>query len=264
VAIFAGGTFVGEGLLDRLNPGDTTYIPYGVDPASTVRVETKVDAVPARVLAIKRGTMTVEDTGRVTTRYEATIGQQAPARLFVRHVRRSGYLLGALPLGSEHGDERAFVPALLTPGKAAVITIEETRTEERTLALLDVDAAQLEAYVAGSKLTPDVAARLRAVAEQRREIGRQEVAAQGIREQLGDLAQRAGELRESLRAVERTPRAGGLQKELVDRLTETTKRSEALAAELATVTARREAARAKLIETLRELNLERSKASGTL
>ena len=266
VAIFAGGTFVGEGLLDRLNPGDTTYIPYGVDPASTVRVETKGVAVPARVLAIKKGVMTVEDTGRVTTRYEATIGHQAPARLFVRHARRAGYLLGALPNGSEHGAELAFafVPVPLTPGKAAVLTIEETRTEERTLALLDVDAAQLEAYVAGSKLAPDVATRLRAVAEQRREIGRQEVTAQGIREQLGELAQRAGELRESLRAVERTPRAGGLQKELLDRLTETTKRSEALAGELATTTSRREAARAKLVETLRELALERPKASATL
>ena len=43
VAIFAGGTFVGEGLIDRLNPGDTALIPYGLDATTTVKVESAMD-----------------------------------------------------------------------------------------------------------------------------------------------------------------------------------------------------------------------------
>ncbi len=264
VAIFAGGTFVGEGLIDRLNPGDTALIPYGLDATTTVKVESVMDETPLRVIGLVKGTLTVEDRLRQTTRYIASIGSAAPARLFVRHAPRPGFKLeGAPPESESSPGDAMLVPVPVTPGQRSVLALEESVVNRHEVSLLTIEASRLSAYLKGSDLPAPIATRLADVVALRAELSKRDVEMDGLRERLGELAQRAGELRESLRAVERTPRAAVLQKELVDRLTDATKRTDELSGQLAAATASRAEARSKLVDTVRDLHLEQSASPGT-
>jgi hypothetical protein len=83
-----------------------------------------------------------------------------------------------------------------------------------------------------------------------------------LRTRLGDLAQRSFELRESLRTIEKTPRAAALQQKLLDRLGEATKETEELSRNLSEDGAALGEARAQLTEGLRELVIEEETAKG--
>ena len=216
------------------------------------------------MIGLVKGTLTVEDRLRQTTRYIASIGSGAPARLFVRHAPRPGFKLeGAPPESEASPGDAMLVPVPVTPGQRSVLALEESVVNRHEVSLLTIEASKLAAYLKGSDLPAPLATRLANVVALRAELSKRDVEMDGLRERLGELAQRAGELRESLRAVERTPRAAGLQKELVNRLTDATKRTDELSGQLAAATASRAEARSKLVDAVRELHLEQSPAGPT-
>jgi outer membrane protein OmpA-like peptidoglycan-associated protein len=255
VAIFSGGTFVGEGVLAHLNQGETTIIPYAVDGATDVRSSVEQNRRPLRIVSVARGRLIVEDEESVTTRYDATVGDQPPARLVVRHGRSPGYEAKDLPPGTESTPDAYSVPVPIRAGEHTVLVITERRKTTRELAGLDTAGATLAAYLQGSSFPPDLQKRMHDLVVLRSEIDQREAEITALRETLTDAGARAGELRESLRAVERTPRAAGLQKQLLERLGEATKQVEDQSAKLAEVTSAQSLARARLAQELRELRL---------
>jgi outer membrane protein OmpA-like peptidoglycan-associated protein len=256
VAIFGGGTFVGEGLIEKLDPGETAFIPYGVDSSTSVEVETLSDQSPARLVSVARGVMTVEDDFKATTRYRVTVGAQAPARLFLRHARKAGYEAAPLPPDTSTSSEAYLIPIPITPRKSSVLAVEERQVRRAELPILATEGPRLAAYLKGSALPPDVGKRLREIVTLRSEAGRLEREMEALRAQLGDLGQRSYELRESLRSIEKTPRAAALQQKLLDRLAEAAKQSDEASQKLAADNMALSEARAQLAESLRDLRVE--------
>ncbi|MCC6553977.1 MAG: OmpA family protein [Polyangiaceae bacterium] len=256
VAIFAGGTFAGEGLLRKLDPGETALIPYALDSATTVRVSTEEALQPVRILALARGIVSVEDASVVTTKYEIAAGRKAPARLFIRHDQRPGYVARRLPPGAQATPGAQLIPLPIQGGKPSVLTVEETQARRAEIMVLDAGGARLGAYLQGTALPPEADKQIREIISLRADLGRIEEEIDGLREQLADAAQRSGELRESLRAVERTPRAAAIQKTLLDRLGQATAQTEQLSAKLAERSAGLADTRANLAERLRDLRIE--------
>jgi outer membrane protein OmpA-like peptidoglycan-associated protein len=257
VAIYGGGTFVGEGLLGKLNPGDTALIPYGIDSSTKVDVEPSEVQKPRRLVSLARGTMSVEDSRILTTRYTITPGAQVPARIFLRHRRGAGFSsAGSLPPGTETTDEAHLIPIPIAPRKTSVVTIEETKPQRSNLSILDADGPRLAEYLQNSGLSADDEKRVRDVVAMRTAMGRTLADIDALQTQLADTAQRSAELRESLRAIERTPRAGAVQQKLLDRLAEATKQAEDLSTKLASKNADLAEARANLTEALRDLRIE--------
>jgi outer membrane protein OmpA-like peptidoglycan-associated protein len=253
VAIYSGGTFVGEGLLGHLRPGDKTLVPYAVDGATEVRTSAESSQHPVRIVGIARGVLTVEDEETVATRYEADVGDQPPAKLVLRHERRAGFDAQNLPPGTETTPEAFVVPLPVRARTRSVLVVEERRTVRRTIDVADAPSATLALYAHGSGLAPDLEKRVRDLVSLRGEIERRDQEIASLREALTDAAARAGELRESLRAVERTPRAAGMQKELLQRLAEATRTIEAQSAALTEKTTAQSLAKGKLGEALREM-----------
>jgi hypothetical protein len=263
VSIFSGGTFVGEGLIEHLSPGETAMIPYALDSSTSVRTATDNATKPVRLVALARGVMTVENVEVLTTRYEIAVGKQAPAVMFLRHARHDGFEARDLPPGTETTASAHLVRVPLAPGKTSVVTVEERRPRRTEITVLEGAGKQLGLYlsaVAPGSAPSEIDAAVREVVALRVELGKLEEETGALREQIGDVAQRAAELRASLHAVEKTPRAGEIQKKLLDRLTAATAQGEALAAKLAERSATQTELRTKLTEMLREVKLEEKKA----
>jgi outer membrane protein OmpA-like peptidoglycan-associated protein len=255
IAIFARGSFVGDSLLDRLDLGETAWVPYALEGGTVVTAARSDAEHPVRIVSIHRGVITVENAGVRTTTYKVAAGREPPKQLFVRHDRLAGYVATELPPHSEDRGDSYLVPLPLQAGKTSTLVIEEREPRRRTIQLLDQGTTQLGLYVEGSKLPPPVAQKLAAAIELRKALGALEDDRAQIRTRIGDLAARADELRQSLRALDKVGGAEALRKKIVASLTAVTTDSDAQARALEVKTEDMAAARQKLHDAIRDIEL---------
>lgn len=256
VALFAGGTFAGEGLLQRLHDGETAFIPYAIDPSTRVRTEATERREPRRVVSVLRAEVVLEDTAVHATRYTVSPGAQAPSRIYLRHPHLPGHEPRALPPESESTPEADLVPIPLTARRESVVTVEQTRPARRSLSLLDDVSTDLAPYLAAS--SEGMRQRLTAVVDRRNALARAEREAEEIRDQLADVAERNAELRETLRTLGAVTDAArvALRTRLTQQLTASMARHATLSAELSTRATNASVLRTQLVDALRGLRYD--------
>lgn len=80
VAVFADGSFAGEGLLGRTHGGEVSYVSFALDGGTTVNVTTRGDEAPQRLVTVVRGVATVENAVILRTTYTIAAGATAHGR----------------------------------------------------------------------------------------------------------------------------------------------------------------------------------------
>jgi outer membrane protein OmpA-like peptidoglycan-associated protein len=256
VALFSQGTFAGQGILRRIEDGETAFVPYSIDSSTRVSVEPSDRTAPLRVVSATRTELVLEDTQIHTTRFNISAGAQSASRIFLRHDHLPGYESRGLPPGSEAGTEADIVPIPLTAGQESTIAIEQRRNTRRTASLLEDLQTDLEPYLRGS--SDAVRQQLRAILDQRAALARAEREARELREQLTDVSDRNNELRESLRTLTAVTDATrvALRTQLTQQLQASVARGATLSSELAARTVTASTVRTQLIEALRALRIE--------
>jgi hypothetical protein len=256
IAIFARGTFVGDSMVTRLNVGETAWIPYAVDGSTTITAASDDSERPVKIISIARGVLTVENAGIHVTKYSIDAGQEPAKRVFIRHTKMPGYSAKELPPGTQDRGDSYLVPLPLQPGKSSTLTIEERQERHQTIQILDAGSTEIGLYIEGSHLPDGVAEKLKAAIELRKEMGKIEESLESLRNQLADLAPRADDIRENLKALEKVKNADDLRKRLLASLTQVTSDSDAIAKKLGIESESLAAARTKLQDALRDVNLD--------
>ena len=141
IAIYAGGTFVGEALTDRVDPGLSAFIPYSLDPRIHVSIDDSYKESGVSLVKIVRGHVTVELKTLATHSY--VVDNQAPeaGTLWVQRTRRPGWHLVQPKAGVL--DERGvyFVPLKVAPKSKLKVAIEEETPTRRVVEIYS-DAAR--------------------------------------------------------------------------------------------------------------------------
>ena len=256
IAIFAGGTFVGDSILERLQVDDTSWIPYAIDGGTTVTRTATPDERPLRLVAMNRGVLTVENAGVLTTRYTIVAGRDATRTIYVRHAKTTGYTPRDLPPRTIEQPDAYLIPIPLTAARTSTLEIEEREPRRATVELVRADDRAIAAYIEGAKLPPPVVERIKSAATLRHDMAALEDDARKIRLRIVDISQRSIELRDSLRAIEKVRGADDLRRKLLAGLSTTTSESDALARALGEKTEALAAARARLADAVRDLTLE--------
>ncbi|HWN68352.1 MAG TPA: hypothetical protein VNM90_11990, partial [Haliangium sp.] len=259
VAMFAGGAFVGEGLIERLHPGETAFVPYALDSGTVVSEVSEDRDEPARIVAIARGVATVEDHLVRTTRYEIQTGTSVPGRMFVRHYAASGYEMLDLPPQTQKTESGYLVPLPLAPARTSVLEIKERKRMERSIEILDAQDARLTAYMASGNLPDALREALREVVTVRQQLADHERETGELSDRLMEVGSRAGEVRASLQAIGRDPRAADLRRRLLASLTELTQESEKVGRALSERRAAEIELRTRLQDAVQRLAFERPK-----
>ncbi len=256
ISLFSSGELVGQGLLGALREGENAFVPYGLDRSSHVAVETEDELVPARIVALTRGVLTVERTSIRRTRYLVEAGARAPGRLFVHHPRTSGYEAVSLPPGTESSPVALLVPIPIEPRRDARLTVEEHRTVRGTIALAGDLGVDLRAFLAGSDLDPSVRTALESLADDREALVGIGQRVELLRTRLAENAARSEELRRNVRALdERAGATSPLRRRMAERLDAATREGEAIAAQLATLRVEQMDANERLREAANALTL---------
>ncbi|WP_437605534.1 OmpA family protein [Sorangium sp. So ce834] len=256
VSIFSGGTFVGEGVLTRLLPGQSATIPYAIDSSTEVRATSMTTDVPVRVVSLSRGALRVEDRYRRVTVYEVRPGRDVPETLLIRHARATGFAPQGLSGCTDATPDACLVEKKLAPGAPQKVVVEETRLSQRDIPLVQAESERLSLYLKGSSLPAELRARLDRALALRRALDAANDELDPLRRRRAELIDRAAELRESLRTIERTPQAGKLRQTLLDRLAEVARQSEEIGAKITQRVEDVAMARAELDDTLRDLVIE--------
>ena len=256
VSIFSGGTFVGEGVITRLLPGEKSTIPYAVDNATRV-VPTRASLdEPQRIVALARGVLRVTDRQRLVTTYEIEPGHNVPNTLVLRHPKTPGFEPLALPEGADKNPDAYFIRVALTPNKPTKIVIEEARPIERQWLVLTADGERLALYLKGTELAEDTRKRMARIVELRRALGAANDELDRLREKRQEALERGIELRENVKAIEKTPQAEKLRKMLLERLETVTKLGDELAVKITQRSDDAAIARAEIDDAVRDLVIE--------
>ncbi len=256
IAIFARGTFVGDSLLDKLDLDETAWVPYALDSSTRVTPHSDYDLKPLRIVSITRGgSMVVENANIRTTRYTVAVGRQPPKLIYIRHTKTAGYALRDLPEGTLDQGTSVLIPVPISAGKSTELSVEERQPRRNTYQLLDA-RIELAAYLEGTpSLPPGVPEKLRTAAVLRKEMIALEDEVAAARSKFTDVVQRAQEIRESLKALDRVQNADDLRKKLVADLRETTARTDVLTKLVETKAQTLATVRLRLQELLRDLEL---------
>ena len=243
VAMFSGGAFVGDGVLDTVHPGENTVIPFSLDGSTTVLVRYDADRQPSRLVSIARGVMTVQDWDVRRTRYEIRAGDRVASELVIAHQRRPGYEPIDLPPRSEESGAATMIPTAIESGQTSELVVEERRETRRMIRIAQESRFELGGYFDPDDLPDEVRARLEQAIELRQALNDVETRLRGVREQAANANERLRQLQNSLTSIERSRSAAQLRRQLESRLSEATRQAEQYTNRIAALTAERAEAR---------------------
>ena len=255
VSVFARGSFVGEGALDRMHAGETALVPYALDSAASVEVHSEEATLPLRLLSLHNGEAVVEDEQTRTTRYEISPGAQPPARIFIRHGRRGGFAVTQLPPDTEEGPEAYLVPQPLIADRKSELTLVEKRLQRQVLQLRN-KGPSICPYLTAASHPPELQSRLRDLCELQKQAGHADGEEPRLRRQLDDLRERADELRSNLHAIEKIATAAALRADLLAKLADNERRSAAVQKQLIERSEAQATLEARLVQTLSDLQVD--------
>jgi hypothetical protein len=234
ISIYAGGSFVGEGLSEAVGSQEKAVIPFAVEPSIVVRQQVEYPGQKTERVKLVRGVLEVEAFEQVKTTWTVQGEGREAQRVLVRHPRYGGagstYKLVDRPKDTEDLADAYLVPVVLEQSKreATLVLIEQTPSR-MSLSLWDGNAvALLELVLAGNNLDAAERAKLEPIVKARRELGRIDTELASLEEQRMQVDQRAQETRASLKSIEKDKRAAGLRSRLQARLEELVKEGDAI------------------------------------
>jgi len=259
ISIYAGGSFVGEGLSEVVGTGTSATVPFAVETGILVSSKTERSGDEMRLLRIVRGVLEVESYARTSTTW--TVKSQTKAdgfQVLIRHPKAGwNYELVKRPTGTEDLVGAYLIPVQVPKAKreSSLEVVEQTPSKLQ-LSIWDTRSVKLlDTLLMTGNLTPEARARLQPIVARRQEIGRIDSEIEGLRAQRIELDQRASETRKSLQAITKDPAAGALRAKLNKRLEEFTSQADAVGRRMVELQSKRLEKKIELEDMLQDLDL---------
>jgi hypothetical protein len=258
ISIYAGGSFVGEGLSEAVGTATSATIPFAVEPTVMVSSTSTHTGDEMHLLRIVRGVLEVESFARTTTTWTAKGQTTEGFTVLVRHPKSGwNYEIKDPPKGTETLPDAYLIPVNVPKGKAEGNTVVLEQTPSKTtISIWDERAiGVLEKLLLAADVTKEMREKLQPVVDLRREIGRIDTQVDGLQRQRIELDQRASETRANLEAIKKDPAASALRKKLSTRLEEFTADGDKLGRQVVELQSQRLEKKIALEDLLQDLDL---------
>jgi hypothetical protein len=260
ISIYAGGSFVGEGLSEAIASHDRATIPFAAEPGIIVRSSQQAHGDSLRITKIVRGVVEVESFQRIQTTWQVEAKPEpAVRRVLVRQPRASAaYNLVNPPSDTEVLPDAYYIPVQLAAQHAsAKVEVVEQTPSTRSLSIWDSEVpGLLQQLLAAPELSPAARAALQPILDLRQAIGRIDSEVAGLKTQQSELDRRAEQERQNLRAIQKDPNAGALRKKLSERLSQLANEAAALGRVIVEKSSRRMEQQLAIEDKLRDLDLQ--------
>jgi hypothetical protein len=260
ISIYAGGSFVGEGLSEAIASRDRATIPFAGEPGILVRSSQTVHGDAQRITKIVRGVLEVESFQKVQTTWHVE-AKPAPTarRVLVRQPRASAtYNLVNPPSETEILPDAYFIPVVIAPQQAsASVEVTEQTPSTRSISIWESEVpGLLQQLLTVPDLTPAARTALQPILELRQTIARLDSEMAGLKAQQLEFDRRAEQERQNLWAIQKDPNAGSLRKKLSERLATLANEAASLGRAIVEKSSRRMEQQLALEDKLRDLDLQ--------
>ena len=195
VSVLSKGMFVGSGVFDRIEADAETFLPFSLERGISVKREQRSDVRGTRLLAIVDGRVRCETRQRRTQVYEVRrLTKDAPSKLYVRVLRRSGWSLVDPPKGTRTHDDAWYVPATIQADTNSIEITDEQTTPQNYNWDHPLAAESLKLFLAG-----DAAPELKAAIEKVRAVNQELDALKRQAKSLSDRSSRMQKEQQRLR-----------------------------------------------------------------
>lgn len=221
IAVFEGGAFLGEGMVDPLPPGATATVPFALERAIAVEQARGYGETGARVAQIEAGQLLIERDIQFKTTYKVKNGRDGVVKVVLKHQRNPGTRLFEPPKGTDDnvGTGTALVPVEVSSKGLLEHVVEERMTTARHADWLsDLANEAVSAYIRDSRADATAAQTLKKAWDIRPALISARNELDALTREEAELMRTTNETRENLKAIEKNPVAAQLRKELTDRL----------------------------------------------
>jgi hypothetical protein len=208
IAIVRSGTFVGEGLIDRIEKGARSYIAYALDTAVNVTTQGRSETELANLVKISRGVIQTKSFSIQRQIFEITAnkedGEAIP--LLVGVPKRQGWeqeIIGG-KLDSETATTR-YLAVNVKPGEKVTLEAKDKYPSFTSTTITDPRAQQaLLLYINGKSANPAVVEQLRPLIQKVRELSDVQTQINTDEQKRSDLTQRARDIRANLELLKKS------------------------------------------------------------
>ena len=264
LSIYAGGSFVGEGITDTVGTNTSATVPFAVEPSIIVTSRSKWKSDEMRLIRIVRGVLEVEQFSRTETTWNVRGPSQTKNwKVLVRHNRAGeNFDLVDRPQGTEDLPGAYLIPVAVPSGKTeGTVTLVEQTPSRATVSIWDGRAIPLmESLLLSAEVTPGMRTKLQPIVDRRSAIGRIDTEIDGLKRQQFELDERAQQTRDNLEAIKKDPAAASLRKKLSTRLEQFTKEGDALGRKIVELQSQRLEKKIELEDLLQDLDLRAPEA----
>ncbi len=257
IAIYSGGSFVGEGLSETVGSGTSATVPFAVEPGIMVTSTPRDDSDEMRLVKLSRGVLEVEQFARRSTTYNVKAQTMDQGfSLLVRHPKAGwNYSLTSRPEGTEDlADGYLIKMAVPANSREGSITVVEQTPARFTISIWDPSAlVVLEKILTVTEVTPEMRKKLQPIIDKRREVAKLDEQIDGLRRRRDTLDQRSNELRRNLRSIEKNNEAKPQREKWTKQLEEFTAEGNKAGAQMAELEAKRLDARVAMEDLLQDL-----------
>ncbi len=222
IAVFDGGSFVGQGLVEPLPPGGAATVPFALERGLGVATDRHFEERGATLASISNGRLIVRTDVLVLTDYKAQSGLGEPSKLLLRHPRIPGSRLVDPPAGTEEEVAQGFalVPMMVPAHETTTLVLVERQGRQQEVSWESLEAATaVKAFLdAPGDAKPAEVERLRQVWKLLSEQRELDASLSVLRQRQNELNQQANQLRRSLKAIEKDRLAEPLRKSLTTQL----------------------------------------------
>jgi hypothetical protein len=208
IGIIRGGAFVGEGLIERIEKGQESYVAYALDTAVQVTHSQRGETELAGLVKISRGvveTRTLQVQRHVwEVQASAEDGEALP--LMVSLPKRPGWSV-EVEGGKQESEtaQAAYYSLAVKPGEKTRLEVRETYPRSSAYRIGDHAAQQaILLYIEGKAARPEVVEKLRPVVERVRRLAEINARIALVEQKRGDLRARADEVRQNVRLLQKS------------------------------------------------------------
>ncbi len=219
VTLYSKGTFVGEGFIDRVQPGSTHFVSYSIDGKISLDSDFSTKEEGAQLLRISDGIIVSEVLRSETTTYTVKNLHDETVTAYVKTDRRKDWTLRHKPEGTVETPNALMVPVRVAAKKEAKLPVEWTNTIERRLGIdTSLGVSVLKMYVEGGKVPEATKKTLREVLDIKAKLEQVRSDSRRLRKTHDDLSRDQDRVRANLNTLRKTTGNQQLQNELAKKL----------------------------------------------
>ena len=219
VAIFAGGTFVGEAFLERMEQSSTTFLTYSIDGKVAMSPTSRNSQEGMRLLKIIDGMIVSEVLEVSSSIYKIDNRHAEDVVAYVKTPKKFGWKLRSKPDGTVELPDSFVVPVNVTKGDKVDLKIDWVKPVVRRVAIdTSLSTNVLKLYLKSGKATPSVQKSLDKIIKLKARIGDIDEDHARFQKQHYEATRDQNRVRDNLNLLRKSPGNAGLRSELTKKL----------------------------------------------